>query len=72
MKQTNLDFLFQNMVIDYADLITIEPQTKDQFIKKFFNTHSLARGENHLFYHSILKSDFETIRLGDNCILFNS
>jgi hypothetical protein len=74
MKATNLNPLFIDLLISYSFIITeTKPITKNEFADKFKQTFSLSEPRNSLFYQSILKSDFETIRLSDTreSILFN-
>jgi hypothetical protein len=73
VKQTNLNFLFQDQIVNFAHLITVEPQTKEQFAENVKKTYSLENMKVNFFYQSILKSDFETIRLSNtrDSILFN-
>lgn len=72
-KQTNLNYLFIDQAPNFAHLITTEPQTKSDFMEKVKNTYSLSNPKTKLFYLSVQKSDFETIRLNQaqTEILFN-
>ena len=65
MKTANLNYLFIDMINSYAHLITIENQTREQFAENVKNTYSLSEPRNSLFYQSILRSDFDTIRLDE-------
>lgn len=72
MKPANLDFLFSNLIGDFAHLLSSEQVNKQTFA-------DIVKGSNDtpktaLFYQSILRSDFDTIRLNEegNAILFNN
>lgn len=73
MKPTNLDFLFQQLIVNFAHLVTAKPQTKTEFLDTVKGTYCLSNPKNNLFFQSCQKSDFETIRLSNNrdSILFN-
>lgn len=63
---TNLNYLFIDLVPNYAFILDVKPITKEQFAEKVKSTYSLNEPKNALFYQSILKSVFNTIRLSDN------
>ncbi|MFA5300535.1 MAG: hypothetical protein WC389_20300 [Lutibacter sp.] len=73
MKATNLNYLFFDMIANFAHLVNVEPQTKQEFSDRVKNTYSTENQKNYLFHQSILKSEFETIRLSNDreSILFN-
>ncbi len=73
MKQTNLNYLFQDQIINFAHLITPEPQTKTEFLETIKTNYSLQNTKTALFYAATEKSEFETIRLNNtrSTILFN-
>jgi|688.fasta_scaffold00239_17 hypothetical protein len=73
IKPTNLNMLFQQMIINFAHLVDIKPLTKDEFLKKVHENYSLENAKTHLFYHSTIQSEFDTIRLSNdrNSLLFN-
>jgi len=73
MIATNLDYLFQDQLRNFAHLIEVQPKTKEEFLKTIADTYSLSNLKTDLFYHSCKRSIFETIRLNDNrdTILFN-
>ncbi len=73
MKPTNLNILFQQLIINFAHLITVEPQTKVEFLETVKSNYCLSNPKTNLFYKSCEKSEFETIRLSNNRenILFN-
>jgi hypothetical protein len=73
MKQTNLNMLFQQLIINFAHLITVKPQTKAEFLETVKSTYCLSNPRTNLFYQSCEKSEFETIRLSNNQenLLFN-
>jgi hypothetical protein len=70
---TNLNFLFQDQIRNFAHLITIEPQTKAQFTQTVKDTYSSSNPKTALFVASIEQSTFESIRLNNSrdSILFN-
>lgn len=73
MKPTNLDFLFQQLIVNFAHLVTVNPQTKTEFLDTVKGTYCLSNPKTNLFFQSCQKSEFETIRLSNNrdSILFN-
>jgi hypothetical protein len=74
MKTTNLNPLFIDLIRSYVFIIdSTKPITKQEYAEKVEKTCCMKEPRNHLFYQSILKSDFETIRLSDDreSILFN-
>lgn len=73
MKATNLNFLFQDQLRNFAHLVTIEPQSKTEFAEKVKSNYSVDNPKTALFYQSILKSEFDTIRLNNtrDAVLFN-
>ena len=73
MTPTNLNMLFQQLIINFAHLVTTEKQTKEEFLETIKNTYSLENPKNQMFYASCEKSIFETIRLDNtkNQLLFN-
>lgn len=70
---TNLNPLFIDQIGNFAHLITPEPQTKKQFLNTVKSTYSTGNPKTALFYQSIERSAFETIRLNNtrDSILFN-
>lgn len=70
---TNLNMLFIDQIANFAHLITPEPQTKEQFLNTVKSTYSTHNPKTELFYQSIQRSTFETIRLNNTRteILFN-
>lgn len=73
MKATNLNPLFIDQVANFAHLVTVEPQSKAQFMQTIERAYDRSNPKINLFYLSVEKSDFETIRLNDtrDAILFN-
>lgn len=73
MKPTNLNYLFIDLIRNFAHLVTIESQTKKQFLETVKQNYSLENQKNNLFYLACEKSDFDTIKLTNdrNSILFN-
>ena len=71
--QTNLNYLFIDQIANFAHLVTIEKQTKDQFMGTIKNTYDIKNPKTQLFYIACQKSEFETIRLNNtrDAILFN-
>ena len=71
MKPTNLNPLFIDLIRNFAHLIDRRPKTKQEFLEKIKSTYSTDNPKTHLFYLSVEKSDFNTIRLKGDSILFN-
>jgi hypothetical protein len=73
MEPTNLNMLFQSLIINFAHLVNIEPQTKEQFLNNIKKTYSLDNPKNLMFYKSTEQSEFKTIQLSRdrNSLLFN-
>jgi len=73
MVETNLNMLFIDQISNFAHLITVKPQTKEEFKETVKNAYDVYNPKTHLFYISIDKSEFEIIRLSKNRdkILFN-
>ena len=65
--------LFQQLIPNFAHLVNIEPQTKEQFIENVKSTYSTEEPKTRLFVESIIKSEFNSIRLNStrDSILFN-
>lgn len=74
LKATNLNPLFTDQIVNFAHLITKEPQTKEDFLSTVKSAYCLSNPKTELFYLATEKSTFETIRYCrvSNCILFNS
>jgi hypothetical protein len=73
MKATNLNMLFQRMLPNFAHLVTLQPQSKLQFMETLKNNYDIGNPKTNLFYASIVQSEFDTIRLNNtrDAILFN-
>jgi len=73
MKPTNLNPLFIDQIRNFAHLVTIEPQTKEQFIDTVKQAYDVVNPKTALFIGSVVRSEFETIQLNRtrNAILFN-
>lgn len=73
MKATSLNMLFQQMIYNFAHLVTIEPQTKEQFLQAVKSAYDTSNHKTALFCASIEQSIFDTIRLNDtrDSLLFN-
>jgi len=73
MKPTNLNPLFIDQIRNFAHLVTIEPQTKEQFINYVKSAYCTSNPKTDLFVQSIARSEFETIQLNRtrDTILFN-
>lgn len=71
--ETNLNMLFQQLIVNFAHLLTVNNQTKNEFIENVKSTYSISNPKTALFVASIQQSEFETIRLNDtrSAILFN-
>ena len=73
MKATNLNYLFIDLITNFAHLVTKELQSKEQFKETVKANYSTENMKTKLFVDSIGLSDFETIRLNNtrDSILFN-
>lgn len=73
IPQPNINYLFQDMIPNFAHLVTTEPQTREQLMKAVKDTYSLDNPKTALFYGAIERSSFETIRINHERtrILFN-
>jgi len=73
MKPTNLNPLFIDQIRNFAHLVTIEPQTKEQFITFVKQVYCISNPKTALFVQSIERSIFDTIKLNNtrDAILFN-
>lgn len=69
--QTNLNLLFQELIINFAHLITRQPQTKSEFLNQIKKTYCLSNSKTSLFYAATENSTFETIRKDHQAIYFN-
>ncbi len=70
---TNLNFLFVDQIPNFAHLVTPEPQTKAQFLSTVKQAYDIANPKTALFYASVERSIFDTIKLNKtrDAILFN-
>lgn len=73
MKPTNLNPFFIDQIANFAHLVTVEPQTKDQFVNTVKGAYDVSNPKTALFCGSIERSEFDTIKLSINrdSILFN-
>lgn len=73
MKTTNLNYLFTDQITNFAHLVTLQLQAKNEFLAAIKQNYSLDNPKTNLFYISCEKSDFITIRLNKtlSSILFN-
>lgn len=73
VKETNLNPLFIDQIANFAHLVDIAPQSKTDFLENIKKTYSTDNPKTELFYLSVERSEFETIRLtkNRNSILFN-
>jgi hypothetical protein len=71
--KTNLNPLFIDQIVNFAHLVTAEPQTKNEFLQTVKATYCLSNPKTQLFYIATEKSEFETIKLSTDrsSILFN-
>lgn len=72
MNTTNLNILFVDNLPKFAHLLTIERQTKKQFLQNVADEMK-QQPQNSLFFQSCVRSTFDTIRLSEdkNTVLFN-
>jgi hypothetical protein len=73
IEATNLDYLFCDQINNFAHLITVETQTKSQFVDTVKRNYSTDNPRTALFVQSIERSVFNTIRLNrtKSTVLFN-
>ena len=73
MKPTNLNILFQQLIYNFAHLVTTIPQSKEEFINTVKAAYSAENPKTVMFIQSIKRSEFDTIRLSAdrNNLLFN-
>lgn len=73
VNPTNLNMLFQQLLPNFAHLIQIEPMSKNEFMVKVKSNYDICIPKIGLFYASIEKCEFDTIRLSNcrNSVLFN-
>lgn len=73
MNATNLNPLFIDQIRNFAHLLTIEPQTKEQFIQHIKKVYCISNPKTALFCAAVERSVFDTIKLNTNrdSILFN-
>ena len=71
--QTNLNFLFQQLLPNFAHLVTIEEQIKADFLDAITTNYDINNPKIYIFYQSCHKSDFVTIKLSNDrqSVLFN-
>lgn len=74
MKATNLNPLFIDQIKNFAHLVTVENQTKNDFLATIKRNYSLDNPKTNFFFIACEKSDFDTIKLNNNrdAILFNN
>lgn len=73
MEATNLNPFFIDQITNFAHLVTIEPQTKDQFLASVKTNYDTSNPKTAIFCGAIERSIFNTIKLSINrdSILFN-
>lgn len=73
MKPTNLNPLFIDQIVNFAHLVTKDPQTKEEFLRTIKASYSLDNPKTELFYLAVSRSEFENIKLNltRDAILFN-
>ena len=73
MKTATINPLFEALINNFANLITIKVQTKKEFLNRIKDVYSMQNQKNNLFYQSVKKSDFDTIKLSTckDVVLFN-
>lgn len=62
MKQTSLKPLFVDQLKNFGHLVTVEQQTKAEFLKTIEKAYSLENPKTNHFYMAVNRSTFETIR----------
>lgn len=74
MKPTNLNPLFIDQIVNFAHLVTKEPQTKEEFLRTIKASYSLDNPKTELFYLAVNRSEFDNIKLNltRDAILFNT
>ena len=73
MKTTNLNPLFIDQIVNFAHLVTPDPQTKEEFLNTIKSAYDINNPKTALFCGAIERSIFDTIKLSINrdSILFN-
>ena len=71
--ETNLNMLFQELIGNFAHLLSVHNISKEEFIQRVITTYSVDNRKTALFVASCKTSVFETIKLSNNKnqILFN-
>ena len=74
MKATNLNPLFIDQIKNFAHLVTVENQTKNEFLATIKRSYSLDNTKTNFFFIACEKSYFDTIKLNNtrDAILFNN
>lgn len=69
----DLNPLFIDQINNFSHLLTIEIQTKEEFLQKIKTVYSLDNIKTSLFYEAVKRSTFENIALSENrtSVLFN-
>lgn len=69
----DLNMLFIDQIRNFAHLVTVKPQGKDEFLRTIKEAYNTANPKTMLFYQATQKSKFNTIRLSDDRsqVLFN-
>lgn len=72
-KQISLNYLFHDFLPMYAHLLSTSNLTKEELKNRVKQNYSLENPRNLLFFESIDKSEFETIKISSDfkSILFN-
>ena len=73
MTTTNLNYLFIDQIVNFAHLVTAEPQTKAEFLATIKKSYNITNPKTGLFYQATERSIFENIRLNNtrDAIIFN-
>jgi len=71
MTPTNLNMLFIDQIANFQHLVTMEKQTKEEFLQAIKSTYDTTNPKTELFYQATQRSEFETIRKDHSQILLN-
>lgn len=58
--------LFQQLIPDFAHLLTTDPMTKEEFAEAVKTSYDISNPKTSIFYTSIGQCTFDSIRLNNN------
>jgi|ETNmetMinimDraft_26_1059896.scaffolds.fasta_scaffold61403_3 hypothetical protein len=62
-SEINLDYLFQDQILNFVHLLTVEKKTKSEFLSDVKNTYCISNPKTELFCIACERSIFKTIQL---------